>query len=115
VLAGGNVEDADGLVTRVDRELVDRRRDAGEVVTPELLEAPHLLRKTRQPIREPVGERRVAEAAVPPARAECEPLAFQENDRALRVCPHRLDRRPEPGEPTADDSEIAVDLLLQRL
>ena len=62
-----------------------------------------------------MGERRVAETAVSPARAECDPLAFQENDGALRVRPQRLDRSPEPGEPAADDGEIAIDLLLQRL
>jgi hypothetical protein len=45
VLAGRDVEDADGLVARVDPELVDRGDDPGEVVAPELLEALHLLRK----------------------------------------------------------------------
>ena len=45
MLAGRDVEDADGLVARVEAELVDRGDDPGEVVAPELLEALNLLRK----------------------------------------------------------------------
>ncbi len=60
-------------------------------------------------------ERRVAETAVSPARAERDPLAFEEDDGAPGSRPQRFDRSPEPGEPAADDGEVAVDLLLQRL
>jgi hypothetical protein len=62
-----------------------------------------------------VGERRVAEAAVPPARAERDSLAFEEENRALRVGPERFDGRPETGEPSADDGEIAFDLPFERI
>jgi hypothetical protein len=60
-------------------------------------------------------ERRVAEAAVPAARPKRDPLGFEEDDRAARIRLEGLDRRPETGEPAADDGEVAFDDAPDRL
>jgi len=54
--------------------------DSVEVVAREPLERLHLARPAREPIGDPVRQRRGAEAAVAAGRAERDPLALQQDD-----------------------------------
>jgi hypothetical protein len=113
VRARGHVENADGLVARVDPEALDRLDDPSEVLAPELLEAGHLLAEALEAVGETVRQRGVAEASVTAARSERDPLALEDDDRGVRIGLPGLDRGPEAGETAADDREVAAELPLR--
>ena len=127
--AGGRDDLADvlGLVRRGrERELArlleagvdpvagDRLLDRCEVLAPETLELRHLLGPARHPVLDPVGQRRVREAAVPPAGAEGDALALQQHDLAPRALLAREQRGPESRQPAADHEQVRLDVALQR-
>jgi hypothetical protein len=58
-----------------------------------------------------VRERRVHEPAVAPARPEGDPLALEQDDLEPGLA--REQRRPEPGEPSPDNDQVGLDVMLE--
>ena len=67
------------------------------------------LDQARQRRPEPVQEAAVA-AAGAVAAARC----FEHDDPGARPAPFQLERRPQPGEPAADDGDVRLHGLLER-
>jgi hypothetical protein len=61
-----------------------------------------------------VGHRGEREAAVAPAGAGADGLGFEQDDVARRVVGLGVQRRPQAGEPAADDAQVRVDAAGQR-
>ena len=70
------------------------------------LEPLELVGEVEEPVVEAVGERRRAEAAVATAGALRDPIGLEHDDAQRRVRLEQADRRPQPGEPAADDRDI---------
>src|SRR5438270_813484 len=56
----------------------------------------------------------VEEAAVPPARAYAAAIRLENDDVRRRVAFLHRERRPQAGEPAADDAHVGVDLAHER-
>ena len=70
------------------------------------LEPVDLLGEVEQPVRQAVGQPRLAEAAVAAARAPADALGLEDDDAEPGVRVEQPDRRPQAGEPAADDGDI---------
>ncbi len=93
------------------RVLAREGDEPGEVVDALALEALELVGEVADPVREAVGQARLAEAAVPAAGPEGDGLGLEDDDPQRRVRVGQRDRRPEPGEPGADDRDIRDESL----
>ena len=99
---------AGSLELALDAETGEIGDEAVEVLAPEPLELDELVGEPREPVLEPVCQRRVREPAVAAARAEPARLTLEDDHVAARIAGLRVERRPEPGEAAADDAQIAV-------
>ena len=88
--------------------LLDRR----EVLAPEALQLRHLLGPARRAVLDPVGERRVHEPPVAPARPERDPLALQQHDLVPGFA--RQQGGPQSVEPAPDHDQIGLVARLER-
>ena len=82
--------------------------ERGHVLGAEPLEGADLVRASRQPLREPVGQgrRRRNRRCAPTPRSRADRL--QQHDVARRVVLLGLHRGPEPGEAAPDDDEVGA-------
>ena len=87
---------------------------AREVVDALVLEALELVGEVADPVREAVGQARLAEAAVPAARPERDGLRLEDGDPQRRIRVGQGDRGPQPGEPGADDGDVRDDVARRR-
>ena len=101
-------EVAGELEVAVDAEALDVPDEAQEVLVAEALQLRHLGGEAREAILDAVRERAEREAAVAPAGAEADRVRLEHDDVAGRIVRLRVERRPEPGEPAADDAEIGL-------
>ena len=79
---------------------------ACEVLDPFLLQPRQLVGEVLDPVGQAVGQARLAEAAVAAARPERHGLRLQHRDAQGRVRVGQGDRRPQAGEPRADDRDV---------
>jgi hypothetical protein len=94
------------LEVAVDPVLPGERDQLGEVAKALVLERRELVAEVEDPVRETVGERRLAEAAIPAARPEPDRLGLEDDDAQPRIRVGQRDRGPEPGEPGPDDRDV---------
>jgi hypothetical protein len=110
VLVG--LEDHDEVARRLEAAVDPVRREvaaeAVEVLHAEALERRHLVLEAAEPFANPVGERVRQEAAVSPARPEPDRVRLEDDHVAARIVGLRVQRRPQPREPAADDAEVRL-------
>ena len=82
---------------------VDQALQVGDAL---VLEALQLIGEVADPVGQAVGQRRLAEAAVPAARPVRDGLRLEDDDAQRRVRVGQGDRGPQPGEPATDDDDI---------
>jgi len=82
--------------------------DVAEVLQAQLMQRADLRTEVAHPVVQPVGERRVDETAVPPGRTEPDRPGLEQHDVTPRILFLGLDRRPQAGEPAADDDQAGV-------
>jgi hypothetical protein len=89
--------DHPGLLPRgIDPALAERLPHGGEVLGTDPLELVDLVRPPRQPVLEPVGQRRLGESAVPAARAPAAAIALEQHHVLARAA---VQRGPQPVKP----------------
>ena len=111
VRAGGHVDHARLLPGGVDPARGERLAHGGEVLRAQALEDVDLVGPAGQAVLEPVGERRLREAPVPPARAPAAAVTLEQDNVLVG---RGKQGAPEAGEATAHDRELAGRLTLQR-
>ena len=84
------------------REL-DQALEVGDAL---VLEALELVGEVEDPVRQAVGQRRLAEPAVAAARPVGDGLGLEDDDPERRVRVGQRDRGPQPGEPATDDDDV---------
>ena len=107
-------EVAGELEVAVDPEPLDVRHEALEVLLAEALQLRHLLGEPRQAVLDPVRQRAEREAAVSPAGAEADRARLENDDLAPRIVGLRMESRPQPREPAADDAEVGLARPVER-
>ena len=101
------------LELRVDALVAHERDELAQVADALRLEPLELVGEVEEPVVEPVGERRGAEAAVAAAGALGDPVGLEHDDAQRRVRLEQADRGPQPGEPAADDRDVRRDATLE--
>ena len=71
-----------------------------------LLEPRDLVGEVADPVRKAVGQRRLAEAAVPAGRPEPDRLLLEDVDAQRGIRVGQRERGPQAGEPAADDRDV---------
>jgi len=107
---GGDGEVAGPFERAVDPVPDERRLDAVEVLPAQLLEAFELVGEPVDAVGDAVGQRRRAEAAVPPRRLLGHAARLDHGDPTAGICLLRLERRPQPGVARADHEEVGGDV-----
>ena len=111
MLPRGHVDHAGLIPSGIDPARVERLADGGEVLAPEPEKRVDLIGPSRQPVLEPMAQRRLDETAVPAARAPAAAIALEQDDafgrRGQQGC-------PQTGEAAADDRQVALRLTLER-
>ena len=111
----GDVELAGGLELGVDPVAPEVGAELLVVAHPEALDRADLVREAPAAVLDSVGQRVVEEAAVAGAGAGAAARRLEHDDLALGRELLGVERGPEPREATADDQQVAVDRLLERL
>ena len=112
--AGRDVEGAGLLEVAVDPLVAHERDELAQVAHALRLEDVDLVGEVAHAVVQAVGQRRCAEPAVPAARAVAHAVGLEDHDPQRRVGVDEGDRRPQPGEPAADDDDVGGDPLPER-
>ena len=104
--SGRDVQHPGRLEIAVDALVAHEGDQLGQVPDPLLLEHVDLAREVEQPVAEAMGQRGGAEAPVPSAGAPSDPFGLEHDDPQRRIGVEQLDRRPQAGEPGADDRHV---------
>jgi hypothetical protein len=111
VLARGHLDHARLIPGGIDPARAERLADRDEVLAAEPEERVDLIRPPRQPVLEPVAQRRLDEPTVPAARAPAAAITLEDDDALVR---RGQQSRPQTGEAAADDRQVAARLPLER-
>ena len=102
------------LVFGVDLHALDVGGQRIVVALAEPFDLRELVRKPGHPVAEPVGQRRLQEAAVSPARAGAAARRLEQRYGAVRLLLLGVQRRPQPGIAAADDAQVRVRDAVER-
>src|ERR1700721_1904258 len=107
---GGDAELAGHLEVAVDVVLRDRLADLAQVLLAELLKQRHLAGEPLEAVADAVREAGRAEAAVAAGRRPAAAARLEQHHVAGRVALLGQQRRPQAGEPAADDRQLGPDV-----
>ncbi len=107
-----HIEAAGALEGAVDPIPRNGFADRVEIGVAEPQQLGHLIRPTGHAVAEPMGQARRAETAVATGGRPAQSRALQDHDLTVRVLLEREQRRPETGEATADDREVAAEVAV---
>jgi hypothetical protein len=103
----GHGQRAGLLEVALDRVGAGEGDQLAQVGEPLGLEPLELVRKVADPVGQAVGQRRLAEAAVPAGRPERDGLSLEDDHPQARIRVGQGERRPQAGEATPDDEDVA--------